>query len=153
MLRDTLQHLKTFNYVQTNGSGETKLFVSSSNPWNSVCLNWIIDITKQYLFNLLSARHRFCLSDSYSHSYYHLPRQYTGLHSSAAKQQQMPLLTMLLLYRFWLTRNLHMLQTPSHQRWDARPTNCTPNDAHAFVFPYFRFSTRKKHSRHFRTLR
>ena len=50
-------------------------------------------------------------------------------------------------------QNLHMLQTPSHQRRNAWPTNCTPNNAHASIFLYFRYSTHKTHSRHFRTLR
>ena len=50
-------------------------------------------------------------------------------------------------------RNLHMLQTPSHQRRDAWPTNCTPNDAHSSVFLYFQYSICKTHSRHFRTFR
>ena len=43
---------------------------------------------------------------------------------------KMPLLTMLLLYRFLADRNLHM-------RRDVGPTNCTPNDPHASVFFFF----------------
>ena len=39
------------------------------------------------------------------------------------------------------SRNLHMSQTPSHQRLDAWPTNCTPKDAQASFFLYFWYST------------
>ena len=31
-------------------------------------------------------------------------------------------------------RNLYMSQTPSHQRWDAWPKNCSPKDTHTSVF-------------------
>ena len=49
--------------------------------------------------------------------------------------------------------NLHMLQTPSPERRDAWPTNCTPYDAHASFFLYFQYSTCKTYLCHFRTLR
>ena len=63
------------------------------------CLGW--HIYKKHKCELLTTCHRSCLF-IFSHSYSHLPRQYTGLHNSAVKQQ-MPLPTMLFLYRFWLT--------------------------------------------------
>ena len=53
----------------------------------------------------------------------------------------------------WLTE-ICMSQTPSHQRWDTLPINCTPKDAHASVFfPYFWHSTCKTHLCSFWTLR
>ena len=51
-------------------------------------------------------------------------------------------------------RNLHMSQTPSYQRQEAWPTNCTPKDAHAFVFCFFLFffsnTSGTPHARHIR---
>ena len=68
------------------------VFFSQGIRWTKYLTHW----------NLLTARHRSYFSVSFSRSYSHLLRQYTGLHNSAAKQQ-LPLLTMLLLYQFWLT--------------------------------------------------
>ena len=45
-------------------------------------------------------------------------------------------------------QNLHISQTPSQQRRDAWPTNCTPKDAHASVFFY---TSSTPHARHIRT--
>ena len=41
-----------------------------------------------------------------------------------------------------------MSQTPSHQRWDAWLTNCTPKDFHASVFFY---TSGTPHARHIHT--
>ena len=41
--------------------------------------------------------------------------------------------------------NLHISQTPSHQRQDMWPTNCIPKDAHASVFFY---TSGTSHTRH-----
>ena len=92
------------------------------------------------------------LSVSFSLSYSHLPRQYTGLHNSAPRQQNAPPHNASFILVL-ADQNLHMLQTPSHQRRDAWPTNCTPNDAHASAFLYFWYSTHKTHLHHFWTLR
>ena len=50
-------------------------------------------------------------------------------------------------------RNLHWSQTPSNLRWDVWPINCAPNNIHASVFLYFRYSSRKTYSCNFRTLK
>ena len=106
------------------------IFVTPLKFFN--CSLSVLSLSFSLTWNLFTACHQSCLCLSVCLSV--LPRQYTGLHNSAVKQQMphsnVEITSFIPVLADW---NLHMLQTLSRQK---RPTNCTPNDSwlHFFFF-------------------